>query len=88
MLVKVGTFPGTVSEQAIADGANVRTALNQANITAGADSEIRVNGSISALDRTLVNGDIVLVSTKIKGNSAAEFIRSVIFAIRAAAFRN
>ena len=68
LMIKFGTFPGSVTEYTISNGSTVRQALAQASITAAADSEIRVNGSVASLDRSLINGDIVLVAAKIKGN--------------------
>ena len=66
--VSVGTYPGQVRDQAMTEGSTVQQALTQAELSVGSDSEIRVNSAIASMDRVLEDGDLVLISRKVKGN--------------------
>lgn len=66
MLVKVGASGGIVNEVALEDNQTVSDALRVAGISVG-DREVRVNGAAASLDTIIEDGDIVLLTTKIKG---------------------
>lgn len=68
--VKVGRMPGKINEYVLNDGATVADALALAEITAGANDEVRVGtDKVTNLDgHTLSNGDIVIVAEMVKGN--------------------
>jgi sulfur carrier protein ThiS len=67
--VKVGKFPGQVSEYNLNDDCTVACALSQASLSSEGYS-ILVNGIAGSLDDTLDDGDRVILSEKVEGGNA------------------
>ena len=70
LTVKVGLVPGAIKEYALESGANVKTALETAEIVTEG-YVVRLNGDVvTDLEATrLSEGDSVLVTRQIKGNT-------------------
>lgn len=66
--IKVGSFPGRISEYAVEFGTTVEQALALAGITTTSDSAVKVNGIEYGMTSIVQDGDVVLVTKKIKGN--------------------
>lgn len=66
MFVKIVRVPGSVSEIALNDGATVADALNAAEITASPNEEITINGNPASTDRTLFDGDRLILAKQAK----------------------
>jgi len=66
--VRVGKFPGAVTEYTVERGTSVASLLQLANITVGSQEAIEVNGSRGSQSSTLSDGDTISIIPNIKGN--------------------
>ena len=67
--VSVGTYPGgEIKDYALGAHETVRDALAKAGINVGNDAEVRVDGELVSMNSPLSEGDLVIVSKKVKGN--------------------
>lgn len=66
--IKVGRFPGRINEFVVETGTTVEQALQLAEIELGTDGEVKVNGIEYTPCSLVKDGDVVLVTKKIKGN--------------------
>ena len=66
--IQVGTFPGRLETFAVAEGTTVGDVLAMAEITLGAEQDVKMDGEIVTLS-SVVNWDtsLILVSKRIKG---------------------
>lgn len=64
--IKVGQLPGQIGNYVLGEDRTVQAALEAAGLDGG--GEVRVNGEPAALDKTLRQGDTVLVTAEIRGN--------------------
>jgi hypothetical protein len=65
--VRVGRLPGRIENIVLNGGRKVSDALQGAGLDANGH-EIRVNGVLGTMETELVQGDVVLLVRKIKGN--------------------
>jgi len=74
--VTIGKVPGSLSELALEDGANVADALAAKGLSADG-FEIRVNGSVGSMDTVVPDGAKVFLVKKIKGNQSVVTVGKV-----------
>ena len=68
LTVKIGMFPGSINEYALEDGITVTEALKMANITVGAEQEVKADGEVISTDCAVPAGTkMLLVTKRIKG---------------------
>ena len=66
--LKIGMFPGELKEFAIETGTTVADALKMANITIGAEQEIKLDGEVvSGSDFITEDSRLLLVTKRLKG---------------------
>ena len=66
--LKIGMFPGELKEFAIEAGTTVADALKMANITIGAEQEIKLDGEVvSGSDLVTEDSRLLLVTKRLKG---------------------
>ena len=68
IFVRVGKFPGAVTEISLTDGSSISQLLQLAGVTVGDREAIELNGSKASLSSTLSDGDSVSIVPNIKGN--------------------
>lgn len=64
--VKIGMFPGRSDNYTLEDDTTVRDALKIADITVGAEQEVKMDGEVVSMD-DIVDGHLLLVTKRLKG---------------------
>ena len=65
--IKIGNFPGELKEFAIEKGTTVQEALAMANISVGAEQEIKLDGEVVEASDPIEFGNLLLVTKRLKG---------------------
>lgn len=65
--LKIGKFPGEIKEYCVSEGITVRDALSLAGIEIGDEMEVKLDGSAVSMDKTINNGNLLLVTKRLKG---------------------
>lgn len=65
--IKIGNFPGELKEFAIEKGTTVQEALAMANISVGAEQEIKLDGEVVEASDMIESGNLLLVTKRLKG---------------------
>jgi hypothetical protein len=65
--IKIGNFPGELKEFAIEKGTTVQEALAMANISVGAEQEIKLDGEVVEPSHAIESGNLLLVTKRLKG---------------------
>ena len=65
--LKIGKFPGRLSEFAVENGTTVAQALELAGIEVGVEQEIKLDGETVSTADVVDNGAVLLVTQRIKG---------------------
>lgn len=65
--IKIGKFPGTLNEFALEDGTTVKDALAMAGIEAGAEQEVKLDGTTVSMNDIVDGGSLLLVTKRLKG---------------------
>ena len=65
--IKIGNFPGELKEFAIEKGTTVQEALAMANISVGAEQEIKLDGEVVEASDPIESGNLLLVTKRLKG---------------------
>lgn len=68
LTIKIGVFPGSINEFVMEEGTTVADALKMANITVGAEQEVKADGEVISADEEVpVGTKMLLVTKRIKG---------------------
>lgn len=68
LTIKIGVFPGSINEFVMEEGTTVADALKMANITVGAEQEVKADGEVISTDEKVpVGTKMLLVTKRIKG---------------------
>lgn len=66
--VQVGTFPGRLDSYVVEKGSTVGEALKLANLTVGAEQEIKVDGDTATVDAKITDRTgIIIITKRLKG---------------------
>ena len=65
--LQIGTFPGRINDYMVEDGTTVKEALALADLTVGDEQEIKLDGEVVNMNDTVANGNLLLVTKRIKG---------------------
>lgn len=62
--VQIGTFPGRLDSYAVAEGTTFAEALAMANLTLGAEQELKVDGVVKTLNDVVDEDTSLIILTK------------------------
>ena len=65
--LQIGTFPGRINDYMVEDGTTVKEALALADLTVGDEQEVKLDGEVVNMNDTVANGNLLLVTKRIKG---------------------
>ena len=65
--LQIGTFPGRLNDYMVEEGTTVRAALEMAGLTVSNEQEVKLDGEIVSMDDTVDDGNLLLVTKRIKG---------------------
>jgi molybdopterin converting factor small subunit len=68
IFVRVGKFPGAVTEYTVERGTSVSALLQLARLSVGSQEAVEINGSRGSMSSTLSDGDTISIIPNIKGN--------------------